>query len=538
MTVAGQIRKGAYFDSVTLMRVGKELAALPGVADAAVVMGTKSNQAILSASGLLIPQFKQAGDTDLLIAVKANTDKAAQSALAAVDALLSKATRKSVASSEVRPVSLDGALQVLPGANLALISVAGRYAGEVARRALEDGLHVMLFSDNVPLEQEIALKQFARKRGLLVMGPDCGTAIINGVPLAFANAVNRGNIGIVAAAGTGLQEVSCIISNQGAGVSQAIGTGGRDVKQQVGGIMFIEAIEALARDEQTRVILLVSKPPHPQVLRRIEKVTRTIRKPVVTLFIGAAKSGRGPATLEEAALQAVALAREPSTQVAADVSRRIRSTAKMAPTNVGGYALSADQARCEIPKLRPAARDVDLSKLARRVAARRKKGQKYVRGLFSGGTFCAEAQIILKDMLADVYSNVPVRGVKQLRDSLISQKHTLIDLGEDEFTVGRPHPMIDYSLRNRRILEEAADSGTAVILLDVVLGYGANPNPAAELAPVLRKAARTVAVVCSITGTDQDPQNRSRVETALHKAGAMVMPSNAAACKLVAGIVR
>jgi succinyl-CoA synthetase alpha subunit len=506
MTVAGQIKKGAYFDSVTLMRVGKELAALPGVTDAAVVMGTKSNQAILAASGLLISQFKHAGDTDLLIAVKARTDKAAQSALAAVDALLSKVTRKSAASSEVRPVSLAGALNVLSEANLALISVAGRYAGELARRALESGLHVMLFSDNVPLEQEIELKQFARKRGLLVMGPDCGTAIINGVPLAFANAVNRGNIGIVAAAGTGLQEVSCIISNQGAGISQALGTGGRDVKQEVGGIMFIEGLKALAQDEQTRVILLVSKPPHPQVLKRIEKVISTIRKPVVTLFIGAATDGRGPATLEEAAFQAVALAQgqEP-----------------------GAAALT-----------RKSYTDKDLSKLAQRAAARRNQGQKYVRGLFSGGTFCAEAQILLKAMLADVYSNVPVHGVKQLRNSLVSQKHTLIDLGEDEFTVGRPHPMIDYSLRNRRILEEAADPETALILLDVVLGYGANPDPVADLAPVLRKAARKVGIVCSVTGTDQDPQNRSRVVAALLRSGALVMPSNATACKLAGQIIQ
>jgi succinyl-CoA synthetase alpha subunit len=549
MTAAGHIKKGAYFDSVTLMRVGKELAALPGVVDAAVVMGTKSNQAILSASGLLIPQFKQARDTDLLIAVKARTEKAAQSALAAVDALLGKATRRAVTSGEVRPVSLDGALKVLPEANLAMISVAGRYAGEVAQRALENGLHVMLFSDNVPLEQEIALKQFARKRGLLVMGPDCGTAIINGVPLAFANAVNRGSIGIVAAAGTGLQEVSCIISNEGAGVSQAIGTGGRDVKQEVGGIMFVEALKALAQDEQTRVILLISKPPHPQVLKRIEKVIKSIRKPVVTLFIGAATGGRGPATLEEAALQAVALAqgqrpdaaartRESSTEVAADGSRRQLRCRKNAPTAVGGYALSADSATCETLRLRLAARDKDLGKLAQRAAARRNRGQKYVRGLFSGGTFCGEAQIIFKDALADVYSNVPVRGVKQLRNSLVSQKHTLIDLGEDEFTVGRPHPMIDYSLRNRRILEEANDPRTAVILLDVVLGCGANPDPAAELAPVLRKAARKVAVVCSITGTDLDPQNRSRVEAALRQVGAMVMPSNAVACKLAGAIIR
>jgi succinyl-CoA synthetase alpha subunit len=505
MTVAGQIKKGAYFDSVTLMRVGKELATLPGVVDAAVVMGTRSNQAILAASGLLISQFKQAGDTDLLIAVKARTNKSAQDALAAVDALLGKATRKPVTGSEVRPASLEGALKVLPEANLAMISVAGRYAGDLARSALESGLHVMLFSDNVPLEQEIALKQFARKRGLLVMGPDCGTAIINGVPLAFANAVSRGSIGIVAAAGTGLQEVSCIISNEGAGVSQAIGTGGRDVKREVGGIMFIEALKALAQDEQTRVILLVSKPPHPQVLKRIEQVIKAIRKPVVTLFIGAGINGGGPATLEEAALQAVALAQSQDLDAAAQ---------------------------------RLAARDQDLTKLAAREASRRKRGQKYVRGLFSGGTFCAEAQIIFKATLADLYSNVPVRGVKQLRNSLVSQKHTLIDLGEDEFTVGRPHPMIDYSLRNRRILEEAADPGTAVILLDVVLGYGAHPDPAAELAPVLRKAARKVAVVCSITGTDQDPQNRSRVERAVRKAGAIVMPSNAAACKLAGRIIQ
>jgi succinyl-CoA synthetase alpha subunit len=409
-----------------------------------------------------------------------------------------------VSGEELRPVSLDGALQVLPGANLALISVAGRYAGDVAMRALEAGLHVMLFSDNVPSEQEIALKQFARKRGLLVMGPDCGTAIINGVPLAFANAVSRGNIGIVAAAGTGLQEVSCLISNAGAGISQAIGTGGRDVKQEVGGIMFIEALKALAKDEQTRVILLVSKPPHPQVLKRIEQVVKTLRKPVVTLFIGATGKGTGPVTLEEAALQAVALAQ----------GRKPDAAAKQL-----------------------AVRDHGLLDMAQREAARVGKGRRYVRGLFSGGTFCAEGQSILKGMLPALYSNVPVQGVKRLRDSLVSQGNTLIDLGEDEFTVGRPHPMIDYSLRNRRIADEAADPATAVILLDVVLGYGANPDPAAELRTVLRKAAQKVSVICSITGTDRDPQNRSRVEQALRRIGAIVMPSNAAACKLAGWIV-
>jgi FdrA protein len=481
--ITGQVRKGAYFDSVTLMRVGKEITSLPGIIDAAVVMGTKSNKAILNSSGLLTGQFQDAGDTDLVIAVKAETETAARVALTAVDGLLKKTVKTT--SAESHPVSLGGALKFLPDANLAIISIAGRYASDEAMRALEAGLHVMLFSDNVPLEKEIALKKFAAKRGLLVMGPDCGTAIINGVPLAFANVVNRGHIGIVAAAGTGLQEVSSLISNAGAGISQAIGTGGRDVKKEVGGIMFIEGLKALAKDEQTKVILLVSKPPHPAVLKHITKVLKTIRKPVVTMFIGAS-----PGTLEDAALKAVALSR-------------------------------GKQPR-KIPWRCP-------------VVPKRKPRQKYIRGLFSGGTFCAEAQILLGK---NAYSNAPTGKSKQLKNSLKSQKNTFLDLGEDEFTVGRPHSMIDYSLRNKRILEEAADPETAVILLDVVLGYGSHPDPASELAGVIRQASQKVSVVCSVTGTDKDPQNRSHVAAALRKAGAIVMPSNAAACKLAGSIVQ
>ena len=498
MTVTGQIRRGAYFDSVTLMRVGRELSAMPGVADAAVVMGTRANKAILDTSGLLVSEFSRAGDTDLLVAVRADSPKAAATAMAKVDSLLKSATKKASESGAVNASSLEDALKALPGANMAVISVAGRYAGDVAFQCLENGLHVMLFSDNVPLEKEIELKKFAAKKGLLVMGPDCGTAIINGAPLAFANVVRRGPIGVVAAAGTGLQEVSSIIANEGSGISQAIGTGGRDVKKDVGGIMFVEGLKALAADPETKVILLVSKPPHKAVLRRINGLLKKIRKPVVTRFIG-----DGAGTLEEAALTAVALARGEKADAAAK---------------------------------RLAARDADILKTAGRVKPG--KGRKYVRGLFSGGTFCAEAQIILAGMLRDIYSNAPAGGAKQLRNSLKSQKHTMVDLGEDEFTQGRPHPMIDYSLRNKRILEEAKDPETAVILLDVVLGYGSNLDPAAELSPVIREAARKVAVVCSVTGTDADPQDRGKVAAALKKAGAIVMPSNAAACKLAGWIVK
>jgi FdrA protein len=355
-------------------------------------------------------------------------------------------------------------------------------------------MHVMLFSNNVPLQTEVELKTRARDKGLLLMGPDCGTAIINGVPLGFANAVRRGEIGIVAAAGTGLQEVSCLISNAGAGISQAIGTGGRDVKKQVGGIMFVEALRALATDENTRVILLVAKPPDAEVLERIAGEIRDIKKPVVPMFVGAATW-----TLEQAALTAVAIARGED------------------PMGV-------------VEQL--AARDAEIRARAAAERTHRKPGQKFVRGLFSGGTFCAEAQVLLAELPGGVYSNAPAGTARKLADALKSAANTIIDLGEDEFTVGRPHPMIDYTLRNRRIVPEAADPETAVVLLDVILGYGAHPDPAGELEQVLREARRSVAVVCSVTGTDQDPQDRSEVARRLEASGAVVMPSNAAACKL------
>lgn len=505
MIIKTDIRKGAYFDSVTLMRVGKQLAALDGVADAAIVMGTEANKGILKSSGLLTPDLSKAADADLLIAVKARDAKSADAAMKTAGELLKQSSAPAEGSAaEARPTSLDGAVQVVPNANMAVISVAGRYAGALAMQCLRKGLHVMLFSDNVPLEQEIALKKFAKKQGLLVMGPDCGTAIINGVPLAFANVVRRGGIGVVAAAGTGLQEVTTLISNAGGGISQAIGTGGRDVKKDVGGIMFVEAMKALADDADTKVILLVSKPPDKKVLAAINRCARGIRKPVVSFLIGAPAKG-GPATLEEAALMAVEMER-------------------------GGRAENALRQLAD--------RDRDLRITARREALTRGRKQKYIRGLFSGGTFCAEAQILLGESLSGLHSNAPTGKAAKLKNSLKSVQHSFVDLGEDEFTVGRPHPMIDFSLRNKRILEEASDSETAVILLDVVLGYGSNMDPAAELAPVIRKAARTASVVCSVTGTDGDPQNRSAVAKALADAGAIVMPSNAAACRLAGEIVK
>jgi succinyl-CoA synthetase alpha subunit len=518
MVVKGLIKTGAYFDSVTLMIVGRELSAKPGVGDAAVVMGTAENLAILKSSGLLCPELAKAGDTDLLISVKTADDRSALAALAEAESLLKSVRKRARQDASYAPKSLQSALQVLPGANLAMISVAGRYAGALAMEALRKGLHVMLFSDNVPVETEVALKKFAQSKGLLVMGPDCGTAIINGVPLAFANAVSRGEIGIVAAAGTGLQEVSSIISNEGAGISQAIGTGGRDVKKDVGGIMFLEGLRALAEDEATKVIVLISKPPHETVIKKLGAAVAAVKKPVVAMFLGAeAKtvSGYGmtaAATLEEAALLAVALAKGKT---------------------------------AESVRLRLQGHDDGINKKAAEEAKRFGKAQKYVRGLFSGGTFCGEAQVIFRGLLREVYSNAPLAPYQALADAWKSRGHAVVDLGEDAFTVGRPHPMIDFSLRNRRIQDEAKDPETAVILLDVVLGYGSNMDPAGELAPAIT-AARKIAAdsgrhltfVCSVTGTEQDPQVRSTVEGALKAAGAVVLPTNAAAARFAGRIVQ
>jgi FdrA protein len=518
MEVKGIIKKGEYYDSVTLMQAVKSINALSGVIDSAIVMGTKENKSILETSGLLLDEFKKSSDTDLLIAVKADTPERAEQVLAEVNTVLKSVRKRSDSGSAPLPRSIDAAVKLLPGANLALISVAGRYAGDVAMKVLKSGLHVMLFSDNVPIEQEIALKQYTVKQGLLVMGPDCGTAIINGVPLAFANKVNRGNIGIVAAAGTGLQEVSCLISNQGAGISQAIGTGGRDVKKEVGGLMFIESIRMLLEDWNTKVLLLISKPPHPEVLEKVGKILQENKTPVVAAFLGTKaediqKYGIHTAgSLEEAALLSIAYSTETGIK---EIEKTISQQRKIIKT----------QAKTESRKLA--------------------SGQKYIRGLFSGGTFCYEAQLILQELVDNLYSNVPVGKTTKLANSLRSQHHTLIDLGEDEFTVGRPHPMIDYSLRNKRIIEEASDPETAVILLDIVLGFGSNPDPLKEIIPAIKTAQdiakkdnRYIFFVCSVTGTDADPQNRAKVVQGLKDNTVWVMDSNASAGLFAGYIVR
>lgn len=517
MIVKTLIKPSEYHDSVSLMLAARELAKQPGVQDAAVVMATEANKSILQGSGLLTDAVKAASPNDLVLAVSAADEAAASLALEQAEVLLKKKSAPS-GGGEFRPKSLRSALSMQPGSNLAVISVAGRYAAAEAWDALQNGMHVLLFSDNVSLEDEIALKRYARDHGLLLMGPGAGTAVLNGAALGFANVLLRGPVGIVSAAGTGLQEVSTLIARQGVGISQGIGTGGRDLKQEVGGIMMLLGLQALQEDPATEVIVLISKPPASEVAQKILAQAAECPKPTVVCFLGGESQQMAgipniiPAnTLQECALLAA-------------------NAVQKAPGEIRSL-LQAQQA--------------NLAHKARQLKSKLTPTQRYLRGLFSGGTLCYEAQVVWRDMLpGSVYSNAPLPGGLALPDSTRSLGHTAVDLGEEEFTVGRPHPMIDNNLRIRRLLQEARDPETAVILLDVVLGYGAHPDPASELAPAVRQArelaaaeGRNLPVVASVTGTDGDPQGLRRTIAALETAGAIVCDSNAAAAQLTGMIV-
>ena len=499
-----EIRSGAYYDSVILMQLQRSLVDLPGILDVGVVMGTDANKDILAQSDLMSPEVQAAVADDLVIVVKGIDKASVKAAIEKVDGLLTF-RRSSGIDEEYRPKSMETAVKMLPEAQWIIVSVPGRFAAGVGRQALNSGKHVMIFSDNVPLEDEIELKRIAATNGLLVMGPDCGTAIINGVGLGFANKVRRGSIGIVAASGTGLQQVSSRIHQIGGGITHAIGTGGRDLTEAVNAITARQGLELLSRDPNTQVIVLISKPPASTVAGELVEMARQSRKPVIINFIGYSTQMRVvdnvhfATTFDETAELAVHLANS------ASISDNVR--------------------------------DSDTGRFA--------PGQRYLRGLFSGGTLAYETLLILQNYLPAVYSNAPLDKKFRLNDSLVSQAHTVIDLGEDEFTVGRLHPMLDNDLRIRRLEAEANDPQVAVILLDVVLGFGAHPDPASELAPAIarakakvKSAGRFLEVVAVVSGTDEDPQDMHAQMQKLKDAGVVVEASNDAAVRYVGQLLR
>lgn len=503
MSVIFQVFSNMYQDSVSLMQISAKISQQAGIEQASVVMGTQTNLAQLADAGL--GDGVKAGPNDLIIAVMGD-EIACNAAITLARELLSSKPQESSSDGVFAPnlVSLDMALEHHPDINLALISVPGDYAAAEAIKALQLDMNVMLFSDNVSLTQEKQIKTLAREKNRLVMGPDCGTAIINGLPLGFANVVNRGAIGVVGASGTGVQEVTCRVDHLGAGISQALGTGGHDLHEDIGGISMQYGLEMLAGDPATQVIVLISKPPARAVAERILEQASACGKPVVVNFLGAdaANINRSgvfaAATLAQAADMAVAL---------------LNGNPAAAADN---EALSAEQCR-----------DLPASRTD-------------IRGVFAGGTFCYESQLICQQQGFSAASNTPVAGNQKLADLWKSTGHTLIDMGDDDFTRGKPHPMIDPTLRNQRIAAEISDPHTAVLLFDLVLGYGATSEPATQLLEILKQQPRESRplLVAHVCGTEADPQQRSRQITALRQAGVLVAGCNAQAALWASQIAR
>jgi len=483
MPSASRFVPQCYRDSVSLMQLSRRFSGRPGITWASAQMGTAANLSLLKEAGVLT-DLPGPRPEDLLLVLVGEGD---------LEALLEEAEREVRAppsspgpagkSAGAEPSSVREAVRADPSLDLALISVPGDYAAGEALKALAAGLDVMLFSDNVSLEDEVLLKIEARRRGRLLMGPDCGSAILDGTPLGFANAVRRGPVGVVSASGTGLQEVTSLLDRWGLGTSQAYGTGGRDLHEEVGGLAAFSSIERLVLDPNTRCLLFLSKPPSPSVRDRLAVRFRTLPFPAVACFLGE------DTTLEEAAREAY---------------RRV---------------LGVDPPREALPAPAP-------------LKDRSPRPTGYLRGLYSGGTLCAEAAWLCARAGLRTSSNVGAPGVLPLRNAWESQGHTFVDLGEDEFTRGRPHPMIDPSLRLSRLALEAERPDTFRILLDVVLGHGAHPDPAGPLAAAVLALAPggggTVPEVWAcVTGTEKDPQGFSKSVGTLSEAGIRCFGSNA-----------
>ncbi len=493
MVIRARVKRNTYFDSITLMKVARTLTDREGVEDAAAIMGTEANVQLLAEAGLMLPaELKgKAGPADVLLVVRASDEEGAQAALQAAEEQLGQRTPAYVGSERNeesgqrgrQPRSLEEAVRLHADAQVAVISVPGPYAALEAEQALRAGLHVFVFSDNVPLESEIALKRLAQERGLLLMGPDCGTAMLNGVGLG--------------------QQVMSLIAQQGKGVSQVIGCGGRDLSEAVGAITTLQGLQLLQEDEQTQGIVLISKPPAASVAERVLEAVSAGKKPVVVIFVGLDK------------VNYEHWQRHYGDKVV--LARTLTEAAQLAVNGNKG-SLQGEDGR------------VAVSAAPRTMLKTRGR----IVGLFAGGTLCDEAMHIWAEQVGLVYSNIPLKPAWQLEQG--QEGHCAIDFGADEYTHGRPHPMIDPSLRLKRLQEEAGNAETAVILLDMILGYCAHPDPASVHVPVIREAllkakrdGRNLTVVISLCGTEGDPQRLSVQAEKFREAGAEVFVSNAEA---------
>jgi len=485
--IVNRVCTGMFLDSVILMQISRSITRLDGVEDAALMIGTPSNLDLLDKAKLLARASRKATGGDLILAIRARDEATAASALAKAEILLERPAVGHTGTTTLRPRTLRSAQDNLPAANLALISVPGDFAAAEARKALRAGLNVMLFSDNVSLSEEVSLKREAVAAGLLVMGPDCGTAIIGGVPLAFANQIPQGAIGIIGASGTGIQEVSSLIAQAGYGVSHALGVGGRDLSDPVGGISTLAALAMLEEDSATRHIVLISKPPSPSVAKRVIDTLAHSEKPCTVCFLGADA---------------------PSLPGNVSFARTLKAASELA---------TGRSSKNKKPEFKPIIPHVP-------------PGRQRIHGLFCGGTLSSEAQVVFLDQGVSVASNAPIPGAEAIGSGT---SHVLIDLGSDEYTRGRPHPMIDPTVRDEELTKALADPTLAVILLDVVIGFGAHPDPAGTIVRVVAAAGtERPIVVASVTGTDNDPQGRRKQMAKLVDGGIVVAPTNADAATL------
>jgi FdrA protein len=498
------IRKNQYYDSVFLMRVSKTLAEEPGVRECAVLMATDANKEFLAKIGIQAPEVIAATPNDLVIAILSDDASLVERLLGEMDARLTS-TYENRKASIYR--SVEAAADAYAQSNLVVISVPGAYAAREARKALELGKHVFLFSDNVPLEQEVELKQMARSRCRLVMGPDCGTSLIGGVGIGFANRVRRGPVGVVGASGTGIQEFTSLVHQAGSGISHAIGAGTHDLSDAVGGITTLMGLDVLEADPATQIITLISKPAGANTLRLLQARIESCQKPVIGCLLGLNSSiDCGPhftqvKTIDQAVEQALS---DMSEKGAGDIFRP-------APP---GMALVEQEVQRWLPE------------------------QRYLRGLFAGGTFCFQSQQVLQDAGIPVYSNAPLDSRYRLKNPEESLEHSVMDLGDDHFTQGKPHPMIDAGERRKRILQEAGDPEVAILLLDFILGEISSPDPVGDLIGAICQSQQITAhrggrlsVVASVCGTDQDMQDLERQKTMLLDAGVHVLPSSAKAAE-------
>ncbi|MCH7801961.1 MAG: acyl-CoA synthetase FdrA [Chloroflexi bacterium] len=512
MTTKNLVLKNSYRDSVVLMRLSQDLEQMDGIQQATIIMGTDNNKTMLDSAGLLMEDGSNAGANDLIVAVRLSSSDAEPLVMERVhEALDSSGRDAETGLVSNRPRTIDGALTALPGSNLALISVPGQYAAYEATKALDRGLHVVLFSDNVSIEDEVELKNHALSQGLFMLGPDCGTAIINGVPLGFANAVPRGRVGLVSASGAGLQQVTCLLAAQGHGISQALGVGSRDLSDQVGGIMMLEGIRVLNDDPDTDVIALISKPPGPMAQQQIAFALRVVTKPCVVCFLGMdAQVAQIPNVYFEMSLH--------------ETASRVMS-------------LLGDSSADTEPIFPP-----PNMTLLQEISDGLGRDQRYIRGLYSGGTLAYESLLFLRDMNFDISSNLDMPLVNSIDDDA-GRTHNLIDMGDDQFTQGVPHPMIDYRQRRERIVKEATNPEVGIILLDVMLGFGSHADPASELVPAINEArlvasgsGRQLAFIVVLCGTPDDPQDIQKQHSELTAAGAVVVPSNLQAVSIAAAL--